>query len=129
MIIKGSGKTPYELLKGWKPVINDFHAFGSKCFVHSNGKTYLKTFDERADEEIFLGYSLTSKAFKVFNKRILVVEESIHVFFDEKINVTTPGDQAISDVQVIPDHEKSELCITTSKEETYRRSDPSFVPE
>ena len=31
----------------------------------------------------FFGYSLTSKAFKVFNKRTLVVEESIHVIFDE----------------------------------------------
>ena len=31
----------------------------------------------------FFGYSLTSKAFKVFNKRTLVVEESIHIIFDE----------------------------------------------
>ena len=35
------------------------------------------------DEAIFLGYSNTSKAFRVFNKRNLVVEESVHVVFDE----------------------------------------------
>ena len=31
----------------------------------------------------FLGYSNTSKAYKVYNKRTMVVEESIHVLFDE----------------------------------------------
>ena len=31
----------------------------------------------------YLGYSTTSKAFRVFNKRTLVVEENIHVVFDE----------------------------------------------
>ena len=30
-----------------------------------------------------MGYSTTSKAFRVFNKRSLVVEESIHVVFNE----------------------------------------------
>ncbi|XP_057986698.1 uncharacterized protein LOC131171245 [Hevea brasiliensis] len=32
---------------------------------------------------IFLGYSTSSKAYRVFNKRTLVVEESMHVVFDE----------------------------------------------
>ena len=31
----------------------------------------------------FLVYSNTSKAYKVYNKRILVVKESMHVTFDE----------------------------------------------
>ena len=34
-------------------------------------------------KEIFLGYSSHSKAYKVFNKRTLCVEESVHVLFDE----------------------------------------------
>ena len=38
---------------------------------------------QKSDESIFIGYFLTSKAFRVFNKRTLVVEESIHVIFDE----------------------------------------------
>ena len=33
--------------------------------------------------DIFLGYSNTSKAYRVYNKRIIVVEELIHVTFDE----------------------------------------------
>ena len=36
-----------------------------------------------SDEGIFLGYSMHSKAFSVFNKRTLTVEESVHVIFDE----------------------------------------------
>ena len=35
------------------------------------------------DIEVFLGYSNASKAYRVFNKRTLVVEESMHVTFDE----------------------------------------------
>ncbi|MEQ5265909.1 hypothetical protein, partial [Escherichia coli] len=50
---------------------------------HNNGKSHLKAFDERADEGIFMGYSEKSKAFRVLNKRTMVIEESIHVVFDE----------------------------------------------
>jgi len=76
-------KTPYELLKGRKPNIMHLRIFGCKCFVHNNGKDALGKFDPRSDEAIFLGYSSHSKAYKVFNKRTLCVEESVHVLFDE----------------------------------------------
>ncbi|GMI75421.1 hypothetical protein HRI_001211400 [Hibiscus trionum] len=46
-------------------------------------KDNLGKFDAKSDEAIFIGYSLTSKAYRVFNKRTLVVEESIHVVFDD----------------------------------------------
>ena len=76
-------KTPSELFKGRKPTIMHLRVFGCKCYMHNNGKDALGMFDPRSDEEIFLGYSLHSKAYKVFNKRILCVEESVHVFLDE----------------------------------------------
>ena len=76
-------KTPYKLWHSQKPNIGYFHIFGCKCFVHNNDKDNLEKFDAKADEGIFLGYSTTSKAYRIFNKRSLVVEESIHVFFDE----------------------------------------------
>ena len=77
-------KTPYELLKERKPNITFFRAFGCKCYILVNGKEDLGKFDSRSDEGIFLGYSERSKAYWVFNKRTLVVEESIHVEFVEK---------------------------------------------
>jgi len=76
-------KTPYELFKGRKPNIMHLRVFGRKCYVHNNGKDALGKFDPRSDEAIFLEYSSQSKAYKVFNKQTLCVEESVHVFFDE----------------------------------------------
>ena len=35
------------------------------------------------DKGIFLGYSSTSKAYRVYKKRTLIVEESVHVAFDK----------------------------------------------
>jgi len=57
--------------------------FGCKCYVHNNGKDASGKFDPRSDEAIFLRYSSHSKAYKVFNKRTLCVEESVHILFDE----------------------------------------------
>jgi len=76
-------KTPYELYKGRKPNISHLRVFGCKCFVLKNGKESFGKFDAKADEAIFLGYSLHSKAYRVFNKRTLNVEEYVHVFCDE----------------------------------------------
>jgi len=76
-------KAPYELFKGRKPNIIHLRVFGCKCYVHNNGKDILGKFDPRSDEVIFWGYYSHSKAYKVFNKRTLCVEESVHVLFDE----------------------------------------------
>ncbi|KAH9725866.1 hypothetical protein KPL70_008032 [Citrus sinensis] len=75
-------KTPYELWKDRKPNIGYFKVFGCKCFV-LNTKDNLGRFDPKSDVGIFLGYSNSSKAYRVYNKRTLVVEESMHVTFDE----------------------------------------------
>ncbi|XP_021759157.1 uncharacterized protein LOC110724067 [Chenopodium quinoa] len=78
-----TNKTPYELMKGRKPNISYFRSFGCKCFVHNNGKRNLGKFDERSDEAVFLGYASNSKAYRVYNKRTMCVEESVHIIFDE----------------------------------------------
>ena len=49
----------------------------------NNGKDNLGKFDAKSDEGIFLGYSLQSKAYRIYNKRTMNIEESIHVTFDE----------------------------------------------
>nr|GEW29036.1 copia protein [Tanacetum cinerariifolium] len=40
-------------------------------------------FDGKADEGFFVGYSLNSKAFRVFNNRTRIVEETLHISFSE----------------------------------------------
>nr|GEV68096.1 ribonuclease H-like domain-containing protein [Tanacetum cinerariifolium] len=57
LVVKPHNKTPYELFHG--------------------------KFDGRADEGFFVGYSLNSKAFRVFNSRTRIVEENLHIRFSE----------------------------------------------
>jgi len=76
-------KTPYELFKGRKPNISYFRVFGCKCFIHNNGKERLGKFDARSDEGILVGYSMNSKAYRVYNNRTKLIEESIDIVFDK----------------------------------------------
>ena len=48
-----------------------------------NTKDNLDKFDAKAFEAIFVDYSNTSKAYRVFNKSSLTLEESMHVKFEE----------------------------------------------
>ncbi|CAM8947603.1 unnamed protein product [Rhodiola kirilowii] len=100
-------KTPYELLKGRKPNISHLRVFGSKCYVHNNGKNQLGKFDPRSDEGIFVGYALHNKAYKVFNKRTKLFEESVHVIFDEESMGNDSGH--VPDVHVAEDGDDFEL--------------------
>ena len=81
MIRPNLNKTPYELWKDRKPNIGCFKVFGCKYFIF-NTKDNLDKFDLKSDVGIFLGYSNSSKVYRVYNKRTLVVEELMHVTFD-----------------------------------------------
>ena len=61
-------KNPYELLNNRKPLLNYLRAFGCRCFVLNNGKDDLGKFDPRSDKGVFVGYSSSSKAYRIFNK-------------------------------------------------------------
>lgn len=76
-------KFPYELLKIRKPNLSHLHVFGCKCFVLNNGEDNLGKFGVKDDEGIFLGYSQSSKAYGVYIKRLVTVNESMHFTFDE----------------------------------------------
>ena len=75
-------KTPYELWNNKKLNVSYFKVFRCKCFI-LNKKDTLGKFDTKSDEGIFLGYSSISNVFCIFNKTTLVIEESIHVVFNE----------------------------------------------
>ena len=53
----------------------------------NNGKHPTGKMDAKSDKTIFMGYALNFKTYRVFNKTSLIIEESIHVVFDET-NVT-----------------------------------------
>jgi len=79
-------KTPYELLNGRKPHIGHLKIFGCKYYILNNGKENMGKFDTKDDKGIFLGYSLSSHAYRVYNKKLMTVEESMHVVFYETNN-------------------------------------------
>ena len=80
----GTKKTAYEIWNGKKPRVKYFRVFGSKCYI-LNDRENLGKFDAKSDESIFLGYSTTSRAYRVFNKRTKIVMESINVKIDDAI--------------------------------------------
>jgi len=69
--------TPYELWKKKRPNIY-FHSFGYSCFIF-NTKDQIGKLDSKVHKGIFLGYSDTSNAYKVYNSHTLVVEETINI--------------------------------------------------
>nr|GEY48771.1 retrovirus-related Pol polyprotein from transposon TNT 1-94 [Tanacetum cinerariifolium] len=52
-----------------------------------NTKDHLGKFDGKPDEGFFVGYSLNSKAFRVFNNRTRIVEENLHISINGVIDV------------------------------------------
>ncbi|KAH9679892.1 Integrase catalytic domain-containing protein [Citrus sinensis] len=101
-------KTPYELWKDRKLNIGYFKVFGCKCFI-LNTKDNLGKFDPKSDIGIFLEYSNSSKAYRVYNKRTLVVEESMHITFDE-------SNPSSAEKGVVNDDADGELQEKSSKE-------------
>ena len=77
-------KIPYELWKGKKPVVKILHILRD-C-------ENLKKFDTKSDKGIFLGYSTSSQAYRVYNLKTKTVMKSANV--------------VINDEQCIEDHSK-----------------------
>ncbi|GJX93411.1 retrovirus-related pol polyprotein from transposon TNT 1-94 [Tanacetum coccineum] len=75
-------KTPYELLRGRKPNVEYFHVFGSLCYP-TNDRDDLGKMKPKADIGVFIGYSETSRGFRIYNRRTKKIMETIHVKFDE----------------------------------------------
>ena len=73
--------TPYEIWRGKKPNLKYFRRFGSICFI-LNDKKQRSKFDAKIDEGICLGYSLNSRAYRVYKKRTNVVMVFVNVVVD-----------------------------------------------
>ncbi|GJY83071.1 putative ribonuclease H-like domain-containing protein [Tanacetum coccineum] len=82
LIVKPHNKTPYELFRGFKPAIGFMKPFGCHVTI-LNTLDNLGKFDGKSDEGFFVGYSLSSKAFRVYNTRTRKVQENLHIGFLE----------------------------------------------
>nr|GEU92821.1 ribonuclease H-like domain-containing protein [Tanacetum cinerariifolium] len=82
LVNKSQNKTPYELFNGRTPAIGFLKPFGCHVMI-LNTLDNLGKFEAKGDECYFIRYSMSSKAFRVFNKRTRRVEENLHVEFLE----------------------------------------------
>ncbi|KAI3715154.1 hypothetical protein L6452_22124 [Arctium lappa] len=78
------GKTPYAQINNRIPSIKHFHIFRCKCFV-LNDKENLNKLCPKAEEGIFISYSQTSAAYRVYLKKLKIEVESVNVTFDEEL--------------------------------------------
>ncbi|GJV07400.1 retrovirus-related pol polyprotein from transposon TNT 1-94 [Tanacetum coccineum] len=75
------------------------HVFGCPMFIH-NRKDHLGKFDEKADDGFFLGYSLVSKEYGVFNTRRQLIEETFHITFNESTEAIRFLNPSAEDIHV-----------------------------
>ncbi|GJS54558.1 putative ribonuclease H-like domain-containing protein [Tanacetum coccineum] len=98
IIVKPHNKTPYELFRGRTPALSFMRPFG--CHVSIlNTLDHLGKFDGKSDDGFFVGYSLTSKAFRVYNIRTRIIEENLHIrFLEDKPIILGDGPKWLFDL-------------------------------
>ncbi|GJV74363.1 ribonuclease H-like domain-containing protein [Tanacetum coccineum] len=101
LVFKPHNKTPYELFSGRPPTISFMRPFGCPVTI-LNTLDHLGKFDRKADEGLFVRYSVNSKAFRVFNSRTRIVEETLHItFLENKPNVAGSGPEWLFDIDTL----------------------------
>ncbi|GJY07594.1 ribonuclease H-like domain-containing protein [Tanacetum coccineum] len=101
LVVKPHNKTPYELFHGRTPTLSFMRPFGCPVTI-LNTIDHLGKFDGKADEGFFVGYSLNSKAFRVFNSRTRIVEENLHIRFSKSTpNIVGSGPDWLFDIDAL----------------------------
>nr|GEV31094.1 hypothetical protein [Tanacetum cinerariifolium] len=98
LVTKHHNKTPYELLHGRTLSIGFMRPFGCPVTILNTLKP-LGKFQGKVDEGFLVGYSVCSKAFRVFNSRTRIIQETLHVnFLENKPNVAGTGSTWLFDI-------------------------------
>ncbi|GJW17144.1 hypothetical protein Tco_0024580 [Tanacetum coccineum] len=84
------------MLRGIKPAIGFMKPFGCHVTI-LNTLDKLGKFDGKSDEGFFVGYSLSSKDFRVYNIRTRKVQENLHIGFLEN-KPMIEGDKYIHEI-------------------------------
>ncbi|GJS09634.1 ribonuclease H-like domain-containing protein [Tanacetum coccineum] len=102
-VTKPQNKTPYELLFGHKPIISYIRPFGCHVTILDT-LSVLGKFDGKSNEGFLVGYSLNSKAYRVYNLVTKRVEVNLHVnFLEDKPNVKGVGYRWMFDIDYLTD--------------------------
>ncbi|GJX93077.1 putative ribonuclease H-like domain-containing protein [Tanacetum coccineum] len=100
LVTKPQNKTPYELLIGKSPSIILIDLLVPLTIL--NTLYSLGKLDGKSDEGYLLGYSTSSKAFRVYHKRTKRVEENLHTnFLEDQPNVAGTGPNWMFDLDFL----------------------------
>ncbi|GJZ69868.1 putative ribonuclease H-like domain-containing protein, partial [Tanacetum coccineum] len=103
LVTKPQNKTPYELITGKIPIISYIRPFGCHVTI-LNTIDHLGKFEGKSDEGFLVGYSLNSKAFRVYNLETKRVEENLHInFLENKPNVVGKGPNWLFNLDYLTD--------------------------
>nr|GEX93480.1 hypothetical protein [Tanacetum cinerariifolium] len=98
LVTKPHNKTPYDLLHGRTHSIGFIRPFGCPVTI-LNTLDHLGKFQGKVDEGFLVGYSMCSKAFRVFNSRTCIVQETLHLnFLENNPNVAGAGPTWLFDI-------------------------------
>nr|GEX04418.1 retrovirus-related Pol polyprotein from transposon TNT 1-94 [Tanacetum cinerariifolium] len=101
LVVKPHFKTPYELIKGRSHALSFMRPFGCHVTI-LNTLDQLGMLDGKLDEGIFVGYSTTSKAFRVYNIRTRKVKENMHItFLENKPMIECGGPEWLFDLDAL----------------------------
>ncbi|GJX24105.1 putative ribonuclease H-like domain-containing protein [Tanacetum coccineum] len=101
LVVKPHNKTPYELFRGRTHALSFMRPFGCHVTI-LNTLDYLGKFDGKSNEGFFVGYSMNSKAFKVYNIRTRKVEENLHIkFLEDKPIIAGDGPKWLFYIDVL----------------------------
>nr|GEU51284.1 hypothetical protein [Tanacetum cinerariifolium] len=114
-------KTMNKLVKGnlVRGLPSNLFENDQACVACQKGKQdiasyHLGKFDGKVDEDFFVGYSLNSKAFRVFNSRTKIVEENLHIRFSEStLNVVGSGPDWLFDIDALTRTTNYEPIVTS----------------
>ncbi|GKE85769.1 ribonuclease H-like domain-containing protein, partial [Tanacetum coccineum] len=115
LVTKPQNKTPYELITGKIPIISYIRPFGCHVTI-LNTIDHLGKFEENSNEGFLVGYSLNSKAFRVYNLETKRVEENLHInFLENKPNVVGKGPNWLFDLDYLTDSMNYQPVTTENK--------------
>ncbi|GJS64978.1 integrase, catalytic region, zinc finger, CCHC-type containing protein [Tanacetum coccineum] len=100
-----------------KPNVEYFHMFGS-LYYPTKERDDLGKMKPKADIGIFIGYSETSRGFRIYNRHTKKIMETIHVKFDELIAMASEYESLEPNFQrMINDDSSAESINIPSKED------------
>ncbi|GJX08907.1 retrovirus-related pol polyprotein from transposon TNT 1-94 [Tanacetum coccineum] len=125
--------TPYELLRDRKPELKYLYVFGALCYPTNNFKN-LGKLQPKADIRIFIWYTPSKKDYRIYNKRTILIMETMNVQFDELTQMVSeqhgsgPELQGLTSGHICSGLVQNQAASTSAKPPTKNDWDLMFQP-